>query len=65
MRKKGIWGALGFVAGACAGIAVVGAIKKKVDAERQREAEIEAQITSIIEQKFAEQEAEENEAEEE
>ena len=65
MKNKGLLGTLGFAVGACAGIAVVGAIKQKMDTKRQREAAIEAQLTSIFEQKFAELEAEENAVEEE
>ena len=37
----------------------VDAIKKKIEEEKQREAEIEAKITSVIEQKFENQETEE------
>ena len=60
MKKNSIFKVLGFVAGACAAAAAVGIIKKKNDEEKQREAEIEAEITSIIEEKFAEMEPEES-----
>ena len=59
-KKNSVFKTLGFALGACTALAAVGAIKKRLDAEKQREAEIEAEITAIIEQKFAEQEAEEN-----
>lgn len=58
MKKNNIFKVLGFIVGACAALAAVGAIKKKLDEEKQREAEIEAEITEIIEKKLAEQEDE-------
>ncbi len=64
MKKCNVFKALGFVVGACAAVATIGLIKKKLDEEKKKESEIEAEITAILEEKFAQIEAEEEQAEE-
>ena len=57
MKKCNVFKVLGFALGACAACVGAIAIKKKYDAEKQRESEIEAEISAILEEKFAELEA--------
>ena len=57
MKNNSIFKALGFAIGACTAFVAFKAIKKRMDEEKQREAEIEAEITAILEQKFAENDA--------
>ncbi len=61
-KKANLIKIITFIAGAVAALAAVGAVvmllKKKTDSEKKREAEIEAEITEIIERKFAEAAAE-------
>lgn len=60
MKKFGF---LKFAIVAAGTYVAVNAIKQKIEEEKQREAEIEAEISAIMEQKFGETE-EESEAEE-
>ncbi len=64
MKKNNIFKVLGFVVGACAAGAAALVIKKKLDEEKKKEAEIENEITAILEEKFAQIEAEEEQTEE-
>jgi hypothetical protein len=57
MKKCNVFKALGFALGACAAGAAALVIKKKLDEEKKKEAEIEAEISAILEEKFAELEA--------
>ncbi len=67
-KKFNVIKLIAFLAGAVAALAAVGAVlavmKKKIDEQKKREAEIEAEITEIIERKFAEAAQEDAEAEE-
>ena len=58
MKKITVPKIIGFVTGIYAVYTAVNAIKQRAEEQRQREADIEAQITSAIEAKFARNELE-------
>ena len=65
MKKIKITKLIGFAAGVYAAYTAISMIKQKIDEQKQREADIEAEITAIIERKFAEAESEVTAQEEE